>query len=433
MSCFDLPCPPPCPPQCNCTTNDILYKGTNDLCVGFNYNDHLTDVLIAMNTFAKNRLFSIIPSQSIAVTPSLTTCNKSASITVKISADADNALSLHTDGLYSTAGSGGDSTPYTADQGVDRNTSHNFRLKEVQDGAAKKFLWNFTKAAFRAGEVTGTQWDNTNIANYSVAFGLDNQVTGANSLSGGTSNSVTGTNSIAYGNQHLVQAADAAAFGNQVAIGSAATYAFGGGSAHIINQPASAVFGRSNQARAITSLGTTQGGSFIAGLGNHTSGESSFAIGESNFMEGDFSGALGLQNELTNNYIYAFGRRLLNTINSNVVMVGTYNDPTDTGNDTVTPLTPNGTAAQPAFIVGRGYSTGVPPSVVEHGFNGLIIYQSGTARFYGGIDQRTSTRGILPANWTTVGRPTSPIPGEQGYNTTDNKMEYWNATAWIQW
>ena len=48
------------------------------------------------------------------------------------------------------------------------------------------------------------------------------------------------------------------------------------------------------------------------------------------------------------------------------------------------------------------------------------------------IDNSTATRGILPARWTTAARPASPALGELGYNTTDNKLEYWNGTTWVQ-
>lgn len=97
--CID-PCLPPCPPTCNCTTNDIIYKGANDTCTGVTYGEHLTDVIYTLSTFAKNRLYSILPSASIAVTPALTTCNKSARLDAVISPDAGNSLSIHSNGLY---------------------------------------------------------------------------------------------------------------------------------------------------------------------------------------------------------------------------------------------------------------------------------------------------------------------------------------------
>jgi hypothetical protein len=31
-----------------------------------------------------------------------------------------------------------------------------------------------------------------------------------------------------------------------------------------------------------------------------------------------------------------------------------------------------------------------------------------------------------------IGRPAYPLLGEMGYNLTDNKLEYWNGTIWVQ-
>jgi hypothetical protein len=39
---------------------------------------------------------------------------------------------------------------------------------------------------------------------------------------------------------------------------------------------------------------------------------------------------------------------------------------------------------------------------------------------------------LKPPNWTTLGRPVTPEISFMGYNTSDNKMEYWNGTTWIQ-
>jgi hypothetical protein len=41
------------------------------------------------------------------------------------------------------------------------------------------------------------------------------------------------------------------------------------------------------------------------------------------------------------------------------------------------------------------------------------------------------TNGISPANWTTAGRPSSPVAGQQGYNTTLNSFEIYSGVAWI--
>lgn len=122
--CID-PCLPPCPPECNCTTNDIVYNGVNDTCIGIIYNSKLTDVITKLRTFAKNRLFDVAPSQSIKTTPLPTTCNKTTKLDVIISPDSGNGITLHSNGLYSPISE----TPpaqiiVTADNGLTKTTNN---------------------------------------------------------------------------------------------------------------------------------------------------------------------------------------------------------------------------------------------------------------------------------------------------------------------
>ena len=42
------------------------------------------------------------------------------------------------------------------------------------------------------------------------------------------------------------------------------------------------------------------------------------------------------------------------------------------------------------------------------------------------------TTGIQPATWTTAGRPSSPVAGQQGYNTTLNSFEVYSGISWTQ-
>ena len=38
--------------------------------------------------------------------------------------------------------------------------------------------------------------------------------------------------------------------------------------------------------------------------------------------------------------------------------------------------------------------------------------------------------GILLSNWTTATRPTSPVLGQMGYNSTLYNVETWNGSGW---
>jgi hypothetical protein len=64
--------------------------------------------------------------------------------------------------------------------------------------------------------------------------------------------------------------------------------------------------------------------------------------------------------------------------------------------------------------------------------NGRVKVNAVDTIFTSSIDQRTATRGIMPARWNNAGRPVSPNSGEMGYNYQANMMEYWNGTTWIQ-
>lgn len=64
--------------------------------------------------------------------------------------------------------------------------------------------------------------------------------------------------------------------------------------------------------------------------------------------------------------------------------------------------------------------------------NGRIRIDAVNTIFTSSIDQRSATRGIMPARWDNAGRPSSPNSGEMGYNSQVNMMEYWNGTTWVQ-
>ncbi|WP_276482993.1 tail fiber domain-containing protein [Paraflavitalea pollutisoli] len=74
-------------------------------------------------------------------------------------------MSLHVNGGFYIGGT------YTGDDLV----------QPVVSDPGTRLLWFPEKAAFRAGMVTGTQWDNANIGNGSVALGEDNRASHPNS------------------------------------------------------------------------------------------------------------------------------------------------------------------------------------------------------------------------------------------------------------
>lgn len=72
-------------------------------------------------------------------------------------------------------------------------------IDTVKDATGTMMFWYPRKAAFRAGDVTGTQWDDANIGDYSVAFGRDSQASGEESLAIGSNTVSSGEDAVGIG------------------------------------------------------------------------------------------------------------------------------------------------------------------------------------------------------------------------------------------
>jgi hypothetical protein len=113
-----------------------------------------------------------------------------------------------------------------------------------ESGAGSRMFFNPRKAAFRAGFVNGTQWDDANVGDYSFAANRNNIASGEASFAAGEENTASGTNATSFGRNNIAN-------------------------------------------------GTT---SFTTGAGNIASGENAFASGQSGFSFGDNSFTAGNEN-----------------------------------------------------------------------------------------------------------------------------------------
>lgn len=102
-------------------------------------------------------------------------------------------------------------------------------------GAGTRMFFDPNSASFRAGRVTGTQWDNANVGDYSVAMGIDTVATGTASFAFGKEARALAANSVAFGLDSGSPAVDPAVngansfgvfMGNQNAVNLAATNTF---------------------------------------------------------------------------------------------------------------------------------------------------------------------------------------------------------------
>ena len=187
-----------------------------------------------------------------------------------ITADSGAVLIDGTDGLVSTG---------TINQGA-----------IAPSGAGVKMFWNPRKAAFRAGVVTGTEWDSWNIGAYSTCFGFDTMANGNNSFAWGSSTIASGSRSTAFGENSIASGEESTAFGvDAIASGERST-----------------AFGINTNARA--SASTAFGGWTLANGNNSTAfGFSSVATGAVSTAFGNHTIAMRWSSTAFGNYTYADG------------------------------------------------------------------------------------------------------------------------------
>jgi hypothetical protein len=80
-------------------------------------------------------------------------------------------------------------------------------------GSGTRLLWYPEKAAFRAGTINGTQWDDANIGLGSVAAGVDVRASGDNSVALGVRATAANTSSVALGEDVTASGAASVALG----------------------------------------------------------------------------------------------------------------------------------------------------------------------------------------------------------------------------
>jgi hypothetical protein len=95
-------------------------------------------------------------------------------------------------------------------------------------GAGTRMMWYPDKAAFRAGRVTGSQWDIGNIGSFSNAWGYNTTSSGVRATAWGDNTTSSGLNTTAWGWSSTASGSEATAWGyNATASGLRAATAWG--------------------------------------------------------------------------------------------------------------------------------------------------------------------------------------------------------------
>ena len=167
-------------------------------------------------------------------------------------------------------------------------------------GAGTRLMFYPGKAAFRAGNVNSTQWDDAFVGLYSVAMGYNTIANGAESTAMGVGNTASGAQSTAMGVGTTASENFATAIGLN-------TNASGGISTAMGN--ASNAFGLSS-----TAMGdhTTASGNYSTAMGDYTyaSGENSTAMGNRTTASGNYSTAMGNRTTASGDYSTALGSKV---------------------------------------------------------------------------------------------------------------------------
>ncbi|RLD41470.1 MAG: hypothetical protein DRI89_09720 [Bacteroidetes bacterium] len=206
-------------------------------------------------------------------------------------------------------------------------------------GNGTRMFFNPNKAAFRAGNITGNQWDDANIGAYSIAMGSSTTASGNKSIAFGSATTASGGLSTAMGF-------------NSTASGDLST-----------------AMGSENNASGMysTAMGdsTNASGMFSTAIGKSTtaSGVSSVAMGLNTTASGDLSTAMGNNTNASGIYSTAMGS---NTTAPSYIetSIGSYN--TD-----YTPISNvSWDASDRLFVVGNGENS-------ANKSNALTIYKDG--------------------------------------------------------
>lgn len=168
-----------------------------------------------------------------------------------ISADGSTGISMKDNGLLIDTGTNGSGASLTL------------------SGAGTRMFWYPKVGAFRAGQVSGSQWDVANVGSRSVAFGWDNKASGLESSAFGSGNIASSQQSFAAGYQNSATGPSCIAMG-----------VF-----NTASGPGSVAMGYQSTA--------SNTGSVALGLYNSASGIQSFAVGNNASASGNNSIAIG--------------------------------------------------------------------------------------------------------------------------------------------
>lgn len=279
---------------------------------------------------------------------------------------------LHVDGIDNTAGG---SVLFTGD---DNTTSP---ANPPVSGAGTRMMWYPPMGVFRAGTITGTQWDKSNLGYYSAAFGSDCTASGDYSFSANNVCSAVGNYSIALGSHASATGIVSSSIGYYTE--ATGNYSFAEGYMTNATGSSSAAFNNSTTASGSYSSAfgfqttATNMYSFSQGYASDASGAGSFATGLNTTAAGMYSFSSGSNSSAAG--MYSFTAGYSTTAPSLCEFVVGMNNTTYTGNAS------SFIATNRIFVVGNGSSS-------SDRSNALTVLKNGNVGI--GVDAPTYTLAV---------------------------------------
>lgn len=255
------------------------------------------------------------------------------------------------------------------------------------NGAGRRMMWYVGKAAFRAGSVTGTNWDTDNIGLNSAAFGIDSKAQGINSFAAGYNSSAMGDHATSFGYETDADGNMSTAMGSfsratgviSTALGTltvaSGSSSFAVGNDAVASGSTSTAMGLNTIASGDFSMAVNNGNTasganaFAANLSTRATGYASFAVNKSTTASGEGSFSANLGGKANGENTAAFGISTVANAYASMAM-GLYND------SLVVAQTSEGGAFAPLFIVGNGESSTLRS-------NAMVVRKNGTVSING--------------------------------------------------
>lgn len=261
-------------------------------------------------------------------------------------------------------------------------------------GAGVRFMWASNKQAIRAGQVTGTEWDNANIGTRSFSQGYNTIASGQSSFSFGTTTTSSANYSFSYGLNTSASGIHSFAFGNGT----------------IATSPYSVAFGFN-----CSSIGWYN---FAGGNGSSAAGANSLAYGFQCSSSGGIAMGVGATTGGTGSV--ALGSDVTASLNGDVA-IGSFAVASG-GNSTAFHVGSNATHNS-SFVIGQTNSLAIWGFTTEF-IGGYTLYTNGTST-------TGATLAAGSGTWASVSdRNLKTNITKLDYNEVLNKYKNFDITKW---